>query len=76
MLDRTNRTSQKEICWTEKTVHDPGELVFMDKSYVASMVKRSENQHWVCEQNSGNDHTKGVSQTATRIPMGIVSVSQ
>ena len=76
MLDDTHRTSQKETCWTEQTVHDPGKLVFMNKSHVASMVKRLEKQHSVCEQNSGNDHTKGVSQTATRIPMGVVSVSQ
>ena len=47
----------------------------MDKSHVASMVERSENQHLVCKQNSGNENTKGVSQTATRIPIGIVSVS-
>ena len=76
MLDDTHRTSQKEICWTEQTVHDPGELVFMNKSHVASMVKRLENQHSVCEQNSGNDQTEGVSQTPTRIPMGVVSASQ
>ena len=76
MLDDTHRTPQKEIWLTEQTVHDPGELGFMDKSHVASMVKRLENQHSVCEQNSGNDHTKGVSQTDTRRPMGVVSVSR
>ena len=76
MLDDTHRTCQEERCWTEQTVPDPGELGFMDKSYVASMVKRLENQHSVCEQNSGNDHIKGVLQTATRIPMGVVSFSQ
>ena len=47
----------------------------VDKSHVASVVERSENQHLVCKQNSGNENTFGVSQIATRIPIGIVSVS-
>ena len=42
MLDGTHRTCQEEMCWTEQTVRDPGGLGFMDKSHVASMVKRLE----------------------------------